>query len=86
MSRFPKGLLLIAVLAELMILTVTSRTEMFPFAAEQPMRNVMTVAPALPDASVHARNVQAMVTPKAKTPPSSEVIVVNLKAEPHRVM
>ena len=86
MSRFPKGLLLVAVLAELMILTVTSRTEIFSILAEQPTRNVMIVAPALPNASFSAKKVHAVVAQKAKSQPSAEVVTVEFKTAPHPVM
>ncbi len=86
MSRFPKGLLLIAILAELMILTVASRTEIFPFAAEQPARNVMIVTPALPNASVSGTRVHATVMQKAKTQPAGDVVVVEFKTPPQHVI
>ena len=84
MSRFPKGLLLLAVLAELMVLTVASRTEILSFTPEQPVQiNRMSVLPALPDAS---RAKMVVIPPKAKKQTAGEVITVEFKTAPRPVI
>jgi len=56
MSRFPKGLLLAAVLLELMILTTASRTEVFSSNTASTVGvNRMSMAAALPDQSASVK-------------------------------
>jgi hypothetical protein len=87
MSRFPKGLLLFAVLAELMILTVASRTEVLKQIAEpQPEINVITVAPALPDQATAAKKRAHVVPAQATQKPSGQVITVEFETAPQPVM
>ena len=83
MARFPKWLLLIAVLAELMILTVASRTEMVSqFTEPAPEINVMSPAPALPEQAHSVKAVERRHE-KAKT---NKVVTEEFATAPQHVM
>jgi len=87
MSRFPKGLLLLAVLAELMILTVASRTEIVSqFAEPQAEINVMTVAPALPDQAIGAKKATQTPSARPSKQPTGEVITEQFATAPQPVI
>jgi hypothetical protein len=87
MARFPKKMVLVAALAELLILAMAGRSEVFS-AKPQPMGvNFMSTMSALPNAAVAPKHVKmpAALTPK-KAIVDNEVITIVFAKEPSKVI
>ena len=89
MARFPKKMILAAALAELLILAVAGRSEVFSPKAEPVGVNFMSTMSALPNAAVMPRRAKPAQTPAALSPKKAidtEVITIVFEKEPSKVI
>lgn len=90
-KRFPKKLVLAAVVLELMILTLSNPTKLLSSLSDNdpPVRvNFMSIQPALPNASVHWKSVHrpAAATKAVQAKPVTEGPTVVLAEPPQPVI
>ena len=79
MRKFPMTLLLVAVMAGLLVLTLSNPTKLFSSSSDQRINvNFMSIAPALPNAS-------GSIKPAPKTPAPAAVNVKGFPARPFTV-
>jgi hypothetical protein len=87
MARFPKKLVLVAALAELLILAMAGRSEVFSPKPQPTGVNFMSTMSALPNAAVAPKHVKmpAALSPK-KAIVDNEVITIVFEKEPSKVI